>query len=206
MNRNINNLLVLGLIIASTCLSGCKNCEYNVEKNGIHFKKINQSENGTIIGYMTENHEIWGFPCEKGWIHFKENWKLKSFQLSKEFTYNHTLLPAHTWIHLPHHEEQTGHVCSLPFDYEIQGYLCGGSGGYKGTHTGFYKSGRLKSFYPPDDLTVDRVPCKATPFVYVDLYENGHIRSCKLAEDHQVDGVTIKKGELINFHENGKIK
>ena len=205
MKSGIINFCALSLIIAiSSCLSGCKNWEYDVVKNGIHFKKINQSESGTIIGYMLENHEIQSFPCEKGWIHFKQNWQLKSFQLSKDFTYNNTLLPAHTWIQLPHHETQAGYICSLPFDYEIQGYLCGGSGGYKGTHTGFYKSGRLRSFYPPEDVTVDGVPCEATVFVYVGLYENGHIKSCKLAENYEINGEIYTKGNKIEFDENGK--
>jgi len=155
---------------------------------------------------MTANHNIQDFPCEKGWIHFKEDWQLKSFQLSKKFTYNKTPLPAQTWIHLPHHEKQIGYVCSLPHDYEIQGYSCGGSGGYKGTHTGFYKNGRLRSFFPPEDVTVDGVPCEATPFVNVNLYESGHIKSCKLAEEYQVDGLTFKKGKTIEFDENGKVK
>jgi hypothetical protein len=53
----------------------CKDWEYNIEKNGIHFKKIYQSKGGTNVGYMTAKHSIQGFPCEKGWIHFKKDWK-----------------------------------------------------------------------------------------------------------------------------------
>ena len=194
------------IILFSILISGCKNWEYNAVKKGIYFTKISQSKSGTIIGYMSENHEIQGFPCEKGWIHFTDNWDLRSFQLSTEFTFNNTQLPAHTWIHFPYHESQIGYILSLPYDYEIQGYLCGGSGGYKGTHTGFYEDGRLRSFYPPDDVTVGGVPCKSTPFVNVNLYEDGTIKSCKLAEEYQVDGRLFKKGASIEFDENGKVK
>ena len=207
MKSNIIKLFIAGLAtLLITIFSGCKNWEYDTEKNGIHFSKISQPESGTIIGYMTENQDIHGFPCEKGWIHFKQNWQLQSFQLSKEFTINNTLLPAHTWIHLPYHEGQTGYVCSLPHDYKIQGYLCGGSGGYKGTHTGFYNSGKLRNFFPPKDVTVDGVPCEASPFMFVGLYENGHIKSCKLSEEFHIDGKTIKKGEIIEFNENEQVR
>ncbi|MBN2420488.1 MAG: hypothetical protein JXL81_13950 [Deltaproteobacteria bacterium] len=206
MKKNTVKIISLNLILViSTCFSGCKNWEYNIEKNGIHFTKICESENRTIIGYMKENLYIQGFPCEKGWIHFKKDWQLQSFQLSKGFTYNNTPLPAHTWILFPYHESQTGYVLALPFDYEIQGYLCGGSGGYKGTHTGFYDNGRLRSFFPPEDVAVDGIPCEASLLYNVNLYENGHIKSCKLAEDYKIDGVTYNKGKIIGFDKDGKV-
>lgn len=207
MRIGIAKLIVLGLIVL-VCLSivGCKNWEYDVERNGIYFKKISQSKAGTIIGYMTENRLIQGYPCEKGWIHFKPDWQLKSFQLSEGYSYKGTLLPAHTWIHLPHHEAQIGYVCSFPFDYMVQGYLCSGSGGYKGTHTGFYDDGKLRSFYPPEDVVVDGVPCKVSLFMNVKFFESGKIKSCKLADDYQADGRTFKKGKFIEFDSSGKIK
>jgi hypothetical protein len=193
------------IILVSLCFPGCKNWEHGVEKNGIHFKKISQSESGTIIGFMTEDHEIQGFPCKSGWIHFKEDFILQSFQLSREFTFNNTLLPAHTWIHLPY-KGLTGYILSLPFDYQIQGHLCGGSGGYKGTQTGFYDSGRLRSFYSPEEITVNGVPCETSILNNVNLHENGNIGSCKLSKDYKVDGVTYKKGSIIELYESGKIK
>jgi antitoxin component YwqK of YwqJK toxin-antitoxin module len=97
-------------------------------------------------------------------------------------------------------------VCSFPFDYKVQGYLCGGSGGYKGTHTGFYESGKLRSFFPPEDVVVDGVTCEASLFVNVNLYENGKIKSCKLAEDYHSDGKVYKRGKTIQFDKNGNIK
>jgi len=203
--KNITQFFLTGIILVSMIFTGCKNWEYNVEKNGIYFKKISQSESGTVIGYMTEDHEIEGYPCEKGWIHFKDNFSLQSFQISREFTFNNTLLPAHTWIHMPY-KGQSGYILSLPFDYKIQGYLCSGSGGYKGTQTGFYDSGRLRSFYTPYDITVDGVPCNASIFDNINLHENGRLKSCNLAEDYPADGVTFKKGSKIELDESGKIK
>ncbi len=198
-------LLILFLMINLSFI-GCKKWEYDVEENGIHFRKIYQSKGGTNTGFMTDNHTIQGFPCEKGWIHFKKNWQLLSFQLSDDFIYKKTLLPAQTWLHFPYHDSQSGYICSFPHDYEVQGYVCGGSGGYKGTHTGFYKSGKLRSFFPPEDVIVDGVPCEASLFVNVNLYENGNIKSCKLAEDYQIDGVLYKRGKTIVFDKDGKLK
>lgn len=106
------------MIMAGLCFLGCKKWEYNVEKNGIHFKKIYQSKGGTNTGVMTEDHTIQGFPCKKGWIHFKKDWRLLSFQLSKDFMYNKTLVPAHTWFHFPYHADRSGYVFSFPHDYE----------------------------------------------------------------------------------------
>lgn len=206
MNKKVKILVVLSTLIAVLVFfNGCKNWEYNVEKNGIHFKKIYQSKGGTNTGNMSENHDIQGFPCEKGWIHFKKDWKLLSCQLSKDIWYKNTDLPAHTWLHFPYHEGQTGYVCSFPFDYEVQGYLCGGSGGYKGIRTGFYDSGKLRSFFPSEDLIVGGVPCEASLLVNVKLFENGYIKSCKLAKNYQKDGITYNKGKTIVFDKNGKV-
>jgi hypothetical protein len=207
MSKKIKLLLILAIpILACLCFYACKDWEYNVVKNGIHFKKIYQSKGGTNTGYMTDNHTIQGFPCEKGWIHFKKNWQLLSFQLSDDFIYKETLLPAQTWLHFPYHDRQSGYICSFPYDYEIQEYLCGGSGGYKGTHTGFYDSGKLRSFFPSEDVIIDGVPCEASLFANVNLYENGNIKSCKLAEDYQVNGKIYKKGKTIEFNKTGKVK
>jgi len=207
MNKRTKTFLALiTSIMVSLYFYGCKKWEYNVEKNGIHFKKMYQSKGGTNTGFMTENHTIQSFPCEKGWIHFKKDWRLLAFQLSKDFMFKGTLVPAHTWFHFTFHADRTGYVFSFPRDYEVQGYVCGGSGGYKGTHTGFYESGKLRSFFPSEDVIIDGVPCEASLFANVNLYENGNIKSCKLAEDYQVDGKFYKNGKTIEFDKNGKIK
>ncbi len=206
MNMNKTTLLICLSMAAILCLAGCKDWDYDVEQNGIHFKKISQSEAGTIIGYMTADRDIQGFPCAQGWIHFRPDWQLLSFQFSEDFMYKGTHIPAHTWFHFPYQPGQTGYVLSFPNDYEVQGHLCGGSGGYKGTHTGFYDSGRLRSFFAPEDVVIDGVPCAASLLVNVNLYENGKIKSCKLAGDYPVDGKLYKKGRTIEFDEEGRVR
>jgi hypothetical protein len=178
---------------------GCKNWEYDVLKNDIHFAKIHQSNGGTYVGYMTENQLIQGFPCEKGWIHFTENWKLRSFQLSQDHAYNGTRLPAHTWLHFPFHQKQSGYVCAFPYDYLVQGFPCGGSGGFKGTQTGFYDSGKLRSFFPPSDIEINGVYCKSSFLSNVRLFENGALKSCTLAKAYQANGKTYKEGKTIEM-------
>ena len=196
---------MLGLLLfTALAFTGCKDWEYDVVNNGIHFKKLSRSENGTTVGFMTENHSIQGFPCEKGWIHFSGDWKLLSFQLSEDFIYKETLLPAHTWIHFPYHKDQIGYTVAFPRDYEVQGYLCGGTGGYKGTHTGFYDSGKLRSFFPPEDVFINGVPCASSLLENVKLYENSNLKSCKLAEDYEADGKSWRKGKVIEFTEDGR--
>ena len=206
MKKGTNKILFLIIfLMINLGFIGCKKWEYNTEKNGISFKKIYQSKGGTHTGYMTENHMIHGFPCEKGWIHFKKNWELLSFQLSENFIYKNEMLPAHTWVHLPYHDAQTGYVCSFPFDYKVQGYLCSGSGGYKGTHTGFYENGKLRSFFSSEDVLVNGIPCEASLLVNVKLHENGKLKSCRLAENINLKGKVYKKGKTIQSDDNGNI-
>lgn len=198
--------IILISLFLSIFFASCKDWEYDVEKHGIHFKKMSQSQGGTIIGYMTENHNIQGYPCEKGWIHFRSNWELLSFQLSEKYTYNGIELPAKTWIHKPYHEGTKNYVISLPYDMEIQGHLCDGSGGYKGTHTGFYESGKLRSYFAPKDVVIDGVPCKSTLFENINLYENGKLQQCKLSKDYERNSKKYKKGSILSFDENGNVK
>jgi hypothetical protein len=192
-------------IVVSLYIYGCKKWEYDVVKHGIHFEKIYQSKKGTNTGYMTENHNIQGFPCKKGWIHFRKNWQLLSCQINTDFMYKSTILPAQTWFHFRYHENQSGYVCSFPKNYQVQGYLCGGSGGYKGTHTGFYENGKLRSFFPPENVTVDKISCESSLLVNVKLYENGNIKSCMLAKDVYLSEKTYKKGRTLVFDPDGNV-
>jgi len=198
--------IILLLIFSSLLFTSCKNWEYDIEKHDIHFKKISQSKRGTIIGFMSENQSIQGYPCEKGWIHFRPNWELLSFQFSKPYNYNGTEFPAKTWIHRPYHDGRTDYVISLPYDMEIQGHLCGGSGGYKGIHTGFYGNGKLRSFFPPKDVIIQGVPCEASLLENINLYENGKLQQCKLSQSFNHKSKTYRKGSILNFDKMGNVK
>lgn len=198
-------MLLIMVVLISLWFLGCKDWDYDVEHNGIHFKKIYQSDGGTRVGYMSEDNVIQGFPCARGWIHFRRDWRVLSCQLSTDFDFNGCRLPAETWIHFSSNEDRTGYVCSFPNDFEVQGYLCGGSGGYKGTHTGFYESGRLRSFFAPEDVEVCGVPCEASLLQNVNLYEDGAIKSCKLAREFTQNGKTFRRGKTIEFAPDGTV-
>jgi len=179
--------------------------EHDVIIKGIRFTKITR-DSGNIIGFMAENSIVQGFPCEKGWIHFRKDFSLLAFSLSEEYGYRGAVLPAHTWILMPHNESRKGYICSFPFDYTVQGHVCRGSGGYKGIQTGFYESGRLRSFYPPQNIVIDGVPCKKTLLFNVELHENGKLRRCRLSGNYIVNNKVYKKGSTVAFDENGAVR
>lgn len=205
MDTSISRLSIFTMVLLIFLFS-CRDWEKNVVRMGVHFDKISQSKNGTITGYMSQNNVIKGFPCEKGWIHFREDENLLAFQLSEKFTYKGTEFPAHTWIHLPYHEGKTDYVVSLPDDRKIQGHLCDGSGGYKGTHTGFYENGRLRSFFAPEDVIIAGIPCESSLLVNIELYKNGNLKKCKLADDCEIHGRKYKKGTVLAFDQFGQVK
>jgi hypothetical protein len=71
--------------------------------------------------------------------------------------------------------------------------------------TGFYPKGRLKYFWPPENLEVDGVPCKATSFQSVSLHENGRLRMCRLSRVATIQGRTLREGEIISLDEEGNL-
>lgn len=186
-------------------LSACKDWQKDITLNQIHFEKYRQSKNGTRLGFMSSDEIIDGFPCKKGWIHFRDNWELLSFQISEDFRYQGLDLPSGTWIHFPYHKNQTGFICSFPTDITVQDCFCAGSGGYKGTHTGFYDNGKLRSFFPAEDQKVNGFPCKKSIFTNVNLYENGRMKKCKLAEDYDYKGKNYKKNMVIHLDKSGNV-
>jgi hypothetical protein len=71
--------------------------------------------------------------------------------------------------------------------------------------TGFYPNGRLKYFWPPENLEVDGVPCKATGFQSVSLHENGRLRMCRLSRATTIQGRAFTEGEDVALDENGTL-
>ncbi len=199
------NLLLILLLLSLPLLTNCKDWEKDVNRNGIYFKKIHQSKSGNYIGFIPKNQVIQGFPCQKGWVHFQENWKLLSFQLNQKYTFNKTVLPAHTWIHFPNQKDRTGYICVFPTNFKVQGFVCRGSGGYSGIHTGFYKNGRLRSFFAPENILIKGIPCKKSLFTNINLYKSGELKSCKLFQDIEIKNQKYEKGLVIHFDEKGNV-
>ena len=196
------NFFLIFLILFSAC--SVFQWEKDVEQNGIRFVKIRHIEpSGTIIGKTEQNFQTDSFVVEKGWVHFYPNWSLKTFLTAEPLLVGTMSLPAKSWIFL----DSIGIVshCVLPQDQEIQGILCRGGGGVSGITTSFYRSGRLKSCYPSEDIRIDGIPCSSNIFVPVGLYENGLLRSCRLADPITRSGKTFGKGTRIAISPDGTI-
>jgi len=96
----------------------------------------------------------------------------------------------------------------LGSDTEIQGYCCNGNFARKtsqGISTTLYLSGKLRSFFPCDDVEINGILCLSSPFAGVKLFENGKIKECKLAADQEVEGIQYKKKTVLFFDETGAV-
>jgi hypothetical protein len=110
-------------------------------------------------------------------------------------------LPAGTTVFF--NKEGEFDYCWLSRPTVIQGFECKGHG--HSTMTGFYPNGRLKYFWPPENLEVDGVPCKATGFQSVSLHENGRLRMCRLSRATTIQGRAFTEGEDVALDENGTL-
>lgn len=87
----------------------------------------------------------------------------------------------------------------------VQGHVCRGTGGPKGTQTAFYPSGALKQFYPARDTRIDGVPCRTNVFSgWVELHENGRLKSCLLSEEWESKGTRYRRGTRLEVAADGK--
>lgn len=187
-------------ILLSSCL-GHGRWQRDVEIEGIRFKKIRSGESG-IIGRLSEDTTIQGYPCKKGWVHFYNNQDLKSFTLERPMKINNIEIPASTWVTL--NEKGALILCAFPCDMEIQGHMCRGTGGPKGVQVSFYENGALKIFFSPETVVIQGVPCKGGVFNYIELHENGDLKACTLSGNTVINGVQYDKGERVRFDEKGR--
>jgi len=199
----VNCALWLLAIFLGSC--SVFNWDRDTEQQGIPFKKLRCVEpSGIYIGFTDQNFRVDSFEVEKGWVHFHANWKLRVFQTAEPVPLNSFVFPEQTWLFL----DTLGFItsCVFPEDQLVQEYICRGGGGIKGISTGFYPSGRLKSFYPAENILADNIPCSKTVFFPVTLYENGQLKSCRLSADYSRDGKTYSKGTGIEITPDGTIR
>ncbi len=211
-HRSPKVLMALALIVSLIVLSSPVEADFlffrtwkkDITENGIAFAKLRQiKKTGTWIGVLKEDMYIEGLPCRKSSVLFYPDWSLKGFYLSESITINDTFLPYKTWVQLD--ENGRINMCAFPHDTRIQGHLCEGTGGAGGTHTGFYPSGKLECFYPPETISIDGILCKRTLLFNIGLHENGRLEHCKLAEDTIIGDVSCKKNDKVYFDETGKV-
>ncbi len=169
------------------------------EQHPTTFKELNPGVATEIQGYHVQ-----------GTVNYFENGKLSSCILAREDTVLGQPLPAGTQLNFLI-DGRLDIVC-LPSDTYIQSYLCKGEG--PGTwHTVFYPNGQLKLMWSAKDQWIQGIPCREASFwtdafgggVGVHFYPNGKLMQCKLAQDFSLDGHFFKRGQHINFDENGQL-
>jgi len=163
-----------------------------------------RSQGGVTIARLARPEAIDGFPCAADWVHFHESGRLRAFYLGETATIQGHGIPEGTWVRL--NPDLTLLSCSFPRDTEIEGYVCrGGFGGSEGVTTGFHPGGRLSAFFPPEDIVIQGIPCRATPFGPIYLYENGNLRKFTLARDIVVGGRELSAGQTVALDEGGNL-
>jgi hypothetical protein len=170
-------LILLFLIIINISCAQSIRWINNEEINSIQFKKIryscNDSDTISIIGFMNYNNIIQGYPCKKGWVHFTKEKDLKLFCLSETHEVENIMLPVGCWIIDTQNDNFTTVV--FPNDTIIQGFPVSGGGGVKGARTRFYKSGKLKSFFPSKDFISNDTKFKKSIFHSVKILSDGSL-------------------------------
>jgi hypothetical protein len=148
---------------------------------------------------LVEPTEVAGWPCQS-WIWWHADGSLDNFELAREFTVASYQLPAGTRVFLDR-EGRLAHAW-LSRDTLLDGHTCRGR--FK-IDTAFHPNGRVKAFFPPDDVEIDGVLCKASVFHPVYLHATGRLQQCKLARDAAVDGVSIEAGSTLRLDEHGRV-
>lgn len=185
--------------------AGCAEWQHGVRLHGITFERARITDRGLVIGYLAADTRIRGRPCRAGWVHLHPNGVPAGFTAAEEIPIASWKILAGTWVF--QNPEGIVTVCAFPHDVAIQGHLCRGTGGPKGTQTAFYPSGALRQFFPPETVDVDGIPCSASRFRSgVELYENGRLRSATLADDHLVAGRMQKRGQRVEFAPDGTLE
>ncbi len=201
------NSTCLILLLNLFFLFSCSSCDLlfrwqkDVEMDGINYKKLRHSKSRTIIGYLSKDSVVQGYPCKAGWIHFYEDSTLQNFTLLDSMTINNVDIPAKTWVTLS--EQGVLVRCAFPENIKIQGYWCRGSGGPKGVMVSFHPNGKIKRFFAPKSVEIDGVPCKGSIFHIIGLHDNGRLMECSLARSVELQGVNYKKGKKLYFDKKG---
>lgn len=189
---------------ACLALAGCYAWERNVTTNGSTFSQLKIQEDGFKIGLLTHATVIGDRPCKPGWVHFHPNGVLAAFTASQPIPFGLLTIRADTWIR----QDPRGLIslCAFPRAVEVQGHWCRGTGGPKGVSTAFYPGGALQQFFPLRDVGIDGVNCRAgLVHGWVELHDNGRLKSCLLAEDLEREGQRHRRGTRVELDVTGRI-
>ncbi len=150
--------------------------------------------------------EVQSVTCE-GHISYYPNGNLRSCTLGAEDTLAGQVLPKGTVVAF--NSDGDFDFAFLQQPTEIQGVLCKGEG--HGFQTVFHSNGKLKVAWPAKDQTVQGVPVAEYSWMAdvfgdganVSFWENGQLRSARLAESITRDGRTFQKGVIIELDSLG---
>lgn len=147
--------------------------------------------------FLLEETEIQGFACQR-WIWWYPDGRLDNLELAHDRHVQGYVFPAATRLFFDR-DGRLAHAW-LSQDTVLDGRPCRGR--WK-IDTAFHANGRVKAFFPRDDLEIDGVLCAASLFHPIYLHPDGRLRQCKLAADATIDGRTYRKGEEVEFSAEG---
>jgi len=165
-------------------------------------QKVKLGDN-SITAKLTARADITGFPCAAGYITFAPSGNLMTFALAEDANIQGNAIPKGTWVRLD--EALKLKFCSFHKNTVIQSHLCRGNGGPKGVSTSFYPSGRLKGFFAPANIDIQGIPCKASHFGPIILFENGGVKECTLSKAQTIGGKSLPKGAQVVLSESGEL-
>lgn len=192
-------LPMLLLLVGATSVAGCAGAPLPAPEPPFHANTVVRHAEGTIAkGCLVQPTVIHGVPC-RGWVRLHPDGNLSSYELAEGAIVQGHTLPAATYVWLD--DDSRLATCWLAHDATIQGHVCRG-GPFK-TATAFHPSGRLRAFFPRDDVVVDGVPCQASTQAPVYLHENGRLAGCRLATEFGRGGQMLRRGRDVHFDDAG---
>ena len=179
--KSIGILAVALVVAAATCAAA----------------QTHQARPATHRAKLTQNIEVQGYPCAKGYAWFYVDGKLEDCVVSRQFAFGESMLPAGSFISLLP-DGRPGYAV-LQHDSEVAGVKCSGGnillGPSEGSMTVFYPSGKLEQCWLAEDQSVQGVPCVRGGIMGLfgdgarrdggaKFYESGKLKSCTLAKDY----------------------
>ncbi len=184
--------------------AGCSGWESGRTVYGVPFTRVRTDDHGFVIGVIAEDTVVAGRTCKRGWLHLHPNGTPAAFTAAAPVESGRLTAPVGTWVFQD--DRGTVTVCAFPRDLEIQNHVCRGTGGPKGAQTSFYPDGALKEFFPAADTRIDGILCRPSPLNgWVELHENGRLKSGRLGEDLVRDGRRHRAGSRVSFDANGRL-
>lgn len=159
---------------------------------------ILQHENGARRrALLLEETELAGYPC-RSWVWWYADGTLDNLELAADHVVQGHAFPAGTRVFF----DEQGRLAHawLSRTTEVDGHTCRGR--WK-IDTAFHPNGRVRAFFPPEDLELDGVWCEASVFHPVYLHANGRLAQCRLARTAYVHGRRFERGETIALDEQG---